>query len=222
MRKALSYLLLLVAILSCMVGCSLRRPRTIPRDTLSEIFAEMFIADQWLNDNSGERRRADTMLFYEPIFRRYGYDSLDYINTIDKYIYEPDKFLKIVLATSEILDGKLKQKEAVKALIDKIKAANAQIKGYRFRDFSTDSVRWADSVVLWHRYALDSLQLDSLQLDSLQLDSLQLDSLRLDSLTAEPAVKDSVVKVEHSKEGLRFQAGKMDVATEETEELPID
>lgn len=178
MKKAAAYLLVLSVVLSCMIGCSMRRPRVIPRDTLSEIFADMFLADQWLVDNGGERRRADTMLFYEPIFRKYGYDSLDYYRTIDEYIYEPDKFLKIINATSEILDGKLKQKEAVKAVIEKIKEANAQIKGYRFRDFSTDSLRWADSVVLWHRYALDSLCRDSLCRDSLCVaDTLQAEDL---------------------------------------------
>lgn len=209
MKRALPYLLVIAAVLYCVAGCSLRRPRTIPRDTLSEIFAEMFIADQWLNDNGDERRRADTMLFYEPIFRKYGYDSLDYRKTVDEYIYEPDKFLEVINNTAEILDKRVKQKEAVKTLIDKIKAANAQIKGYHFRDFSTDSVRWADSVVLWHRYALDSLQRDSLQLDSLQRDSLQRDSIARDPLV-----------IARHKANLKME--KIDTPIEEIEEQPID
>ena len=48
------------------LGCG-RRARVIPQDKMSDIYAEMLLADQWISSNLKARRVADTTLFYAPI-----------------------------------------------------------------------------------------------------------------------------------------------------------
>lgn len=182
-----------VVLLSGIMSCS-RRARIIPESKLSQIYAEMFMADEWLRDHSGARRTADTTLFYEPIFNKYGYTTKDYIATVDEYIYKPDDFAKVFEKTKEILAQKAEETRELKDIIDGINEANKSIGGYAARHFVIDSLIWADSSsILWHwpDKILPGVTLpvrDSLLCaDSLAvLDSLaNLDSLaRLDSLAA--------------------------------------
>ena len=196
MKKVLAYALASVLLLSCLLACS-RSGRIIPRSTMSRIYAEMFLADQWLKTHPEARRTADTTFFYEPIFEKFGYSFEDYNATVEKYITDPEKFAKIVKETSDILKARHNELLRLKDLEEGIKKANEAIKGYERRDFSTDSARWVCSSILWGvtdtlasaesiRPKLDSIALrDSIAVrDSLQaLESLSaLDSLRLDSL----------------------------------------
>ena len=53
----------------------------IPRGKLSDIYVEMFLTDQWLRENPSVNRTADTLLVYEPIFKRHGYSTDDYLRS---------------------------------------------------------------------------------------------------------------------------------------------
>ena len=178
---------LLAALLLC--SCS-GKPKIIPRSTLADIYADMFFADQWLADNPKEKSRVDTMLFYDPIFRRYGYTFEDYDASVRHYLKDPEKFSKIFKTASERLKDKgdvFRKKE--EELLE-IRAFNASIKGYSEKDFGKDTILWRsaykDSLqrmkAIRDSFLRDSLVRDSLIRDSLRLDSLRLDSLRLDSL----------------------------------------
>ena len=73
-----------------LVSCSGDDGKVIPRSKLAEIYAEMFVTDQWLMDTPGVRRLADTSLVYEPILRKYGYTSEDYRVSVDRYMDDPE------------------------------------------------------------------------------------------------------------------------------------
>ena len=185
-------------LLACIVSCG-KKARIIPEAKLSQIYAEMFMADEWLREHPAAHKTADTTLFYEPIFTKFGYTTADYIVTVDKYMYKPEEFVKVFEKTKQILDRKAQELLDLKKLIDGINDANKAIRGYVFKDFKADSLIWADSAILWHRNdsidmpALDSIALDSLaRMDSLaRVDSLLRDSLaRVDSL----ARLDSIAK----------------------------
>jgi len=210
MKKGLPYVFAVVLLALCLAACS-RNARIIPRSTMSKIYAEMFVADQWLKDHPEARKTADTSFFYEPIFEKYGYTFEDYNATVEKYIADPENYGKIIKKTADILKARHNELLRLKDLEDGIKKANAAIKGYEMRDFSTDSARWSYSSILWGvkdtvtvkdtvRFHLDSLAYrDSLAVrDSLMaLDTLSLrDSLRLDSLliVLKSAVVDTVVR----------------------------
>ena len=175
---------LAVLLLSSCAG----RPRIIPRGTLTDIYADFFLADQWLADHKEERSRADTMLFYDPILSRYGYTFEDYDASVRHYLKDPEKFAKVFRDAANKLKDKRDEYRRKVEHLEKIKEFNASIKGYSQKDFDKDTLIWrtrykdslaaarADSVLR------DSLLRDSLRLDSLRLDSLRLDSLRRDSI----------------------------------------
>lgn len=88
---------LFVAVASC-VG-----PRTIPRDTLADIFHDMFLQDQQIKNDVSLKRIADTSLVYEGIFQDYGYDTDDYLYTVKKYIRDPERLSKVFEKVAERL-----------------------------------------------------------------------------------------------------------------------
>lgn len=92
MRKYLHILLLLVVALA--VSC--QGPRVIPRDKMVDIYCDMLLADQQLRDNNALRRQADTMLVYEAVFNRYGYDTDDYLLSVNQYLADPERYAKIL------------------------------------------------------------------------------------------------------------------------------
>lgn len=95
-------------VLCLLVAASCTGPRTIPRDTLGDIFGDMFLQDQQIKNDVSLRRIADTSLVYEGIFESYGYSTDDYLFTINKYIREPEKLSKVFAKVSERLSKEAK------------------------------------------------------------------------------------------------------------------
>ena len=96
--------------------------RVIPRSKLAEIYAEMFITDQWILGATGVRRQADTSLVYEPILEKYGYTSADYRKSVEKYMDDPERFSRILRTSASILDKKINVLKKLKEEQDLIKA----------------------------------------------------------------------------------------------------
>lgn len=191
MKLRAGHILPALALACVLVSCT-GRTRIIPRGILADIYADMFLADQWLADHPDERKSVDTMLFYDPIIKRYGYTFEDYDASVKRYMKDPEKFSKIFRNASKKLGderarfGKLADRQ--QAVID----FNAAIKGYKVKDFDKDTVIWRTR----YKDARDSLRRDSLLRDSLLRDSLRLDSLRLDSLRLDSLRRDSLKHVE--------------------------
>ena len=99
MRKYLHIVLLLALALSC------RGPRVIPRDKMEDIYVEMFMADQRVLHTNGLRSRADTMLVYEAVFNKYGYDTDDYLYTVETNLKDPERFSKMLQNVVERLEA---------------------------------------------------------------------------------------------------------------------
>ena len=101
MRKYLHILMPLVALLA--VSC--QGPRVIPRDKMVDIYCDMLLADQQIRDNNVLRNRADTMLVYEAVFNRYGYNTDDYLHSVNHYLGDPERFAKIMGDVAEKLQS---------------------------------------------------------------------------------------------------------------------
>ena len=71
-------------------------PRVIPKDTLTDIFVDMFLADQMVRDENIPPVRMDTLLVYEAVFEKYGYDTDDYLYTLRKSLRDPERFAKVL------------------------------------------------------------------------------------------------------------------------------
>ena len=113
----------------CLCSCS-RDGKVIPRSKLSRIYAEMFLADAWLNTAPMEARdRADTMAFYEPIFEKYGYTVEDYWASVSYYLQDPDRFSRILNKSNVILETEFNALEKQRqAAFDAASKAETRIK----------------------------------------------------------------------------------------------
>lgn len=89
-------------------SCSKSEVEVIPRDTMADIYMEMFMTDQWITSTPGMRMIADTSLVYEPILQKYGYDKMDYMHSVDFYMDDPERFARILRETTDKLDKKIK------------------------------------------------------------------------------------------------------------------
>lgn len=177
-------------------------PRVIPRGKLTDIYADMFLTDQWLRENPEVSKTADTLLVYEPIFRRYGYTTDDYLRSVEYYMQDPDRYAKILRGVSRKLEKELgavkKQIEREEYLsglhLDRLQIADSLLAFFRkpylgrprvvvdslfqlsLQDINPDTTFEGPRMIVWR----DTVGLvpDSLAVDSLLVDSLLVDSLR--------------------------------------------
>ncbi len=116
MKKFFLGIIVASAILSCSAG---EGGRVIPRKVFAEIYADMFVADQWAHSSSWQYRTTlDTTELYEPIFRKYGYTADDYIASVDYYLEDPVRYERIlqraydiIIARQEELEWQREEKE---------------------------------------------------------------------------------------------------------------
>lgn len=94
--KVSAKILVAVAVVAlCAVACA-RGPRIIPKSKMEKIYTEVLLADQWLAVNYQYTAVADTTLFYETIFRKYGFDTDDFRASLEYYMRDPLKFSRMM------------------------------------------------------------------------------------------------------------------------------
>lgn len=130
MRAPLRYMALSAVAALSFLSCG-RKDKVIPRDDMARIYAEMFVLDQKISQESDIRRKADTLLVYEPVFEAYGYTSDDYRASMAYYIKDPDRYVKILKRTVEILETRRKELKAEKALQESMSQSQARTESYR-------------------------------------------------------------------------------------------
>ena len=189
MRKITEYVMLALLVCACLLP-SCRHVKIMSERDMSDIYAEMFLADQWLNDNPGLKRTADTTRFYETIFRRFGYGFEDYDASVNYYLNHPEKYKKIVERAQNKLRSTQKSLESFGKALERQNQILAGLGALHLPVFAVDSVKvdtlmvwapWRDTLSYRDSVLRERLRLDSLRLDSLRRDSLRRDSLRLDS-----------------------------------------
>ena len=111
MSGSRAFLPLVLFFLAMTFSCS-GGGKVIPRKKMVSIYADMFVADQWLNQNYKAERVADTSFVYEAIFEKYGYDSEDYRASVDYYIQDPDRFARILRQTVLELEDRMDEQRA--------------------------------------------------------------------------------------------------------------
>ena len=140
MRRRLAYaVLMLLAMSLCLASCG-RKRNIIPRKDLSDIYADLFLADKWSDSRPELRMTFDTTAYYEPILRKHGYSSEDYRTSVDYYLRDPERFsrilkrsaAKIARATSELEKYEGERRE-IESLMKR--AAAAARKPVLFKDF---------------------------------------------------------------------------------------
>ena len=126
----------IVVVLLLSVSCT--GPRTIPRDKLADIFHDMFLQDQQIKNDVSLKRIADTSLVYQGIFKEYGYDTDDYLHTLNKYIRDPERLSKVFEKVAERLTAEAKD---IKKEIDFLDWQNKFLAIYKHRIDTTSLPR---------------------------------------------------------------------------------
>ena len=106
MRRYLLIVFLLVLAVSCHKG-----PRRIPRGDMEDIMMQVLLHDQYLKQNTELRKQADTMLVYEGIFESFGYDTDDFLASLDYYLADASRMEKIMEKVEQRLMVKVAQTE---------------------------------------------------------------------------------------------------------------
>lgn len=129
-------LLCLLSLFSCRKG-----GKIIPEAKMTEIYADMFLEDQWLVTFRKYRLMADTTLFYDPIFEKHGYDFEDFSRSVDYYVDHPEKYIKLLRKTEDLL---AKRREPFAEEVERQKKYMLGIVNAHYKrvDFSVDSVKW--------------------------------------------------------------------------------
>ena len=109
MKRLLHIVLVLLAVAAC------QRTRVIPKDTLVDIYTDMFLADQMVREENIPRVRMDTLLLYEAVFQKYGYNTDDYLNSVRFYLKDPERFAKVFENVAKRLEGEV---DALDKIID--------------------------------------------------------------------------------------------------------
>ena len=97
MRKVLHILLLVLLVAAC-------GPRKIPRGDMEKIMADILLQDQQIKLNRELKKQADTSLVYEGIFEAYGYDTDDFLYSVEYYLGDPSRMEKIMNAVGDRLE----------------------------------------------------------------------------------------------------------------------
>lgn len=94
---------LMLALLAASCG-----PRKIPKEDMEDIFYHMFLQDQRIKQDRDLRKQADTSQVYALILKSKGYNTDDYIYSLNYYLEEPEKMEKIMGNVASRIDKELK------------------------------------------------------------------------------------------------------------------
>ena len=229
MKRFLHIVLVLLLAVAC------RGPRVIPKDTMTDIYTDMFIADQMVRDADIPRAQMDTMLLYEAVFEKYGYDTEDYLYSLRFYLKDPERFGKVFENVAKRLEGEVEALKKIVELRDRIASkrdADYPLVDSLLAPFSKESVfvglarveRDTSRYPAWFRLVAAHEDTLMVSVDSLAAlrgrDSLSKEKPSLEVELAEPVRKPELKKDRKEKlRPRRFIGREETIATEEVEEV---
>ena len=96
-------------VLLCLVALSSCGPRRISRADMEEIIYEMLLQDQQIKQDRNLKKQADTSLVYEGILDSYGYDTDDFLYSLEYYLEEPARMEKVMEKVADRLGAEAKE-----------------------------------------------------------------------------------------------------------------
>ncbi|MDO5443124.1 MAG: DUF4296 domain-containing protein [Bacteroidia bacterium] len=111
MKRAVLHIVCAVVLALSFSSCN-KKGDIIPRATMSKIYAELFVADSWLSMASADDKySADTTAFYEPVFKKFGYTTADYLASVEYYLNDPERYSRILKKSRLMLRADIKALE---------------------------------------------------------------------------------------------------------------
>lgn len=143
-RRTVAYLLAGPLLAVIMLSCS-GKGRVIPEGEFADIYADLLVSDGWLRTKGASI--ADSTLFYERVFRPYGYTTQDYLASVSRYMEDPERYSEILSHAADILAARTKAAERARSFreaAENAAGAGPMLFASLFRgQYSTDSVRIA-------------------------------------------------------------------------------
>ena len=114
MRLKVRHIVALMLVLALFASC--RRTKLIPTKELKQIVYEMLMRDQQLKVDRRIGTIPDSILVYEGIFKEHGYNTDDYMYSIQHYLRDPERFSRVFrdVAAQMEKDKREVEKEIVK------------------------------------------------------------------------------------------------------------
>ena len=100
-------------ILACLLLFSCTKRGIIPANELSRIIGEMYLADQYVEENPQYRIQADSAALYESIFGKYGYTTETYRNSLAYYLQKGNSYEKINTRARDMLSERKNELERI-------------------------------------------------------------------------------------------------------------
>ena len=98
-RTGTTVALLLLSFVLAVTSCS-KGGRVLSEHKMELLYADMFLADQWLRDHPQYRSTADTTLFFDPIFEKHNITFEDYDASLKYYVSNPELLAEITQKAS--------------------------------------------------------------------------------------------------------------------------
>ena len=176
MKRTCLHIFLGILLAGLLSSCK-KGEEIIPRADMSHIYADILVADAWLNMAEPEARSmADTTAFYEPIFKKYGYTTSDYLASVEYYLNDPGRFARILRKSNQILESEVSALQTAQSESEKGK-----------KKLKLEGVAGTDSDGLSYTYTdYSKLMLDAFFTDRMTI-ALTPDGVYLPSRPAEAA-----------------------------------
>ncbi len=153
------YLFFLTITLSLLFACKKSDNNIISKEKLAQITVELYLADEYIEQNSEYTGMADTLEVYSAIIEHNGYTQEEYENSVREYLKNKNEYVKIlqlannmvnekVEKLSELLDIETKSKKPIWVLreIDKTHIQDLELRPY-YR-----SIKWLtkqNDTIIW-------------------------------------------------------------------------
>ncbi|MBQ0025541.1 MAG: DUF4296 domain-containing protein [Bacteroidales bacterium] len=113
MKKIIVFLLLT----AMMSGCGHDRP-VVPEETMSAILYEMFLTDQYVEDNPDIKAASDSLNVYLPVLQEYGLSRDDFETALHYYLHNPDVLGRVVKDVRSRLEKRMHELDSVLQMPD--------------------------------------------------------------------------------------------------------
>ncbi len=91
----------ILSLLLTAISCAPRAD--IPVKRMIEIYYEIALLDQYVDNYPEMRTQSDSMRVYAPLLDKYGYTEEEFINSIHFYLRDPESFLRIIESVNQKL-----------------------------------------------------------------------------------------------------------------------
>lgn len=177
---------------------------------MTDIYADMAMADALLSQNYQNRRVADTSRVYAAILQKYGYTEDDFRASEEAYIKDAGRYVRMVKKAVLKLDAEKKTLKEEKRKADDLRDRAAAVRRFApHRIYLLDTLDTADSVIFGFDFqqGLDTAFRGPLMI--VWADTVGLAQRRQDSLATEnaPAPEDVPEEVKQKDRGRHRMPG---------------